>query len=499
MIALPVLPLLTCLIASVLQCLFWSFPIIRKVLHILSGVFLLGVVVAVFQGVWHEEYLVMQASNIPFPFGITFIIDHFSAIMLLLAAGLGLVVAIYSLIDEGATQYAKSFYPVYWMLMAGICGAFSTGDLFNLYVWFEVMLISSFVLMALGGHKIQLDGTLKYLALNLISTILMLSAIGLLYGITGTLNLAEMSVKISQMPISGVITAIAALLSLAFGIKAAVFPLFFWLPASYHTTSVSASAIFAGMMTKVGVYALVRVFTLLFIQESYFLHPLLMGCAALTMLTGVLGAASQHQFRRILAFHSISQIGYIIMGLAIFTPLAIAAAIFFIAHHSLVKTNLFLISGIIHRMRGYFDLNHLGGLYRSAPILSLLFFISAFSLAGFPPLSGFWGKLLLIKEAFVNTHITIAVIALVVSFLTLYSMTKIWNLAFWKSDHQQETHHHIMTLKEKSFSLCSVFLLTILILIVSFMPAILFDATDKASKQLLNQAGYIEAVSKGLR
>jgi multicomponent Na+:H+ antiporter subunit D len=211
-----------------------------------------------------------------------------------------------------------------------------------------------------------------------------------------------------------------------------VFPLFFWLPASYHTPPVVVAAIFSALMTKVGVYALIRVFTLIFTQDVAFTHTLLLVVAALTMITGVLGAAAHNDVRRILSFHIVSQIGYIVLGLALFTPLALAGAVFYLVHNIIAKTNLFLVGGVINRLAGSFELAALGGLYRSAPVLAGLFLISALSLAGLPPLSGFWAKLLIVQASLEVEAWVIAGAALAVGLLTLYSMTKIWTEGFWK-------------------------------------------------------------------
>jgi len=248
----------------------------------------------------------------------------------------------------------------------------------------------------------------------------------------GTLNMADLARHLKTVTPPGLVTTVAILFFLAFGIKAAVFPLFFWLPASYHTPPVPVSAIFAGLLTKVGVYALIRVFTLLFVQETATTHTLILIIAGLTMVTGVLGAVAQNEFRRILSFHIVSQIGYMIMGLGIFSPLGLTGSIFYIIHHIIVKTNLFLVSGVAYRLKGTYELKKLGGLYRYSPGLAILFLIPALSLAGMPPLSGFWAKFILLKAGFETENYLIVVVALLVSLLTLYSMTKIWTEVFWK-------------------------------------------------------------------
>jgi multicomponent Na+:H+ antiporter subunit D len=372
----------------------------------------------------------------------------------------------------------------------GVCGAFLTGDIFNLYVWFEVMLIASFVLMALGGEQGQIEGGLKYVTLNLMSSAVFLAAVGLLYSAAGTLNMADLALRLRGVAGPSLITVLAMLFLIAFGTKAAIFPLFFWLPASYHTPPVAVSAIFAALLTKVGVYALIRIFTLIFVRDAQYTHALLLVLAGLTMLTGVLGAIAQNDFRRLLSFHIISQIGYMIMGLALFTPLALAASIFYIVHHIIVKTNLFLVSGLVHRAAGSYDLQRLGGLYAARPGLGILFLISGLSLAGVPPLSGFFGKLLLVQAGLAVEGYGIVAVAMGVSLLTLYSMNKVWTEAFWKPAPKPEPAARGSA---AAMWLPAVVLASITIALgVAVQPA--FALAYDAAQQLIDPRAYIDAV-----
>ncbi|BCA95788.1 cation:proton antiporter [Legionella antarctica] len=440
-----------------------------------------------------QEILVVQLGGYKAPFGISFVIDRLSAIMLLITGIIGFCVSIYAIHDIKIMHQKSGFYLAYWILLMGLCGAFSTGDLFNFYVWFEVMLIASFVLLVLGNHKKQLDGAMKYVSLNLVATILMLLAIAMLYAMVGTLNMADLGLKLKAYPLTGTVTTVVLLLVIAFAIKSALFPLFFWLPASYHTTNVTTAAIFAGMLTKAGVYALIRLTTLI-LPDSHYILSLLLFIAGLTMLTGVLGAASEFHFRRLLSFHIISQIGYMVMGLGIYTPFALAGTIFYIVHHIIVKTNLFLISGICSKIGKTADIRKLGGFYKQYPYLAILFFIPAFSLAGMPPLSGFWGKLILLKAALHSSHYIITVIALLVSLLTLYSMTKIWTQVFWK---EQSSH----TLSPESFGniklfviLSPVIILAVMTLTIGLFPQPVFKIMLQAAEQISHPEWYIHAV-----
>ncbi|MBX3708554.1 MAG: Na+/H+ antiporter subunit D [Gammaproteobacteria bacterium] len=491
---LPLLPLLICFLIVMLNCLSWRYLYFQKIFHIVGTFLLLFSTGVLFFTVLQHGIIVTQVGSYPAPFGIVFVIDMLSAILLLITGIIGFCVGIYAVNDINVWRQKLGFYVAYWILLMGICGAFSTGDLFNLYVWFEVMLVSSFILMVLGNRKIQLDGTMKYVSLNLIATILMLLAIAMLYAMVGTLNMADLAAKLKNYPLPGTITSIVLLLAIAFSIKAALFPLYFWLPTSYHITSVTSSAIFAGMLTKVGVYALIRLMTLI-LPGSHYILSLLLFSAGLTMLTGVLGAASQYHFRRLLSFHIISQIGYMVMGLAIYTPMALAGAVFYIVHHIIVKTNLFLISGVCCQLGKSSDIRKLGGFYQKYPYLSLLFFIPAFSLAGVPPFSGFWGKLILLKSALISSHYVIAVVSLLVSLLTLYSMTKIWIQVFWKEQPSAYEVNTVSLSKSKSFSiLLPIIVLALITLMIGFFPQPFFQVMLQASEQLLHPEWYIDAV-----
>jgi multicomponent Na+:H+ antiporter subunit D len=427
-----ILPILIPFLSAVATLLAWGQRPFQRAMGVLGTVGLLGAGVMLLDSVWRDGIQTLQVGNWPAPFGITLYADLFSAAMVILAGLIGLAVAVYSLGSMDADRERFGYYAIFHILLMGVCGAFLTGDIFNLYVWFEVMLIASFVLMVLGGERAQLEGGIKYVTLNLMASALFLAAVGILYGVTGTLNMADLAHRLGRMSAPGLTTALALMFLVAFGIKAAVFPLFFWLPASYHTPPVAVSALFSGLLTKVGVYALIRVFTRLFVQDVGYTHTLILVIAGLTMITGVLGAVAQTEVRRILSFHIISQIGYMVMGLGMLTPLALGGAIFYIIHHIIVKTNLFLISGMVLHLRGTHQLKNLGGLYRAYPGVSFLFLIPALSLAGLPPLSGFFAKLALVRAGLETGQFAIVAVALGVSLLTLFSMMKIWNEAFWK-------------------------------------------------------------------
>lgn len=480
---------------------------VQRVVATIGALLLMGASLLLFAEVRQNGIVAAQMGSWPAPFGITLVADLFSAIMVVVSGLIGLAVHLYTLASMNVEREVFGYYPLYFILLMGVNGAFLTGDLFNLYVWFEVMLMSSFVLMALGRNRGQAAGAIKYVTLNLIASAIFLSGLGLLYGLVGTLNMADLSVKFAQVSadpsVSKLISAVASMFLIAFGIKAAVFPLFFWLPDSYFAPHPAVSAIFAGLLTKVGVYALIRVFTLVFPLNSGRFQELLLWIAGLTMLIGVLGAVGQNEVRRILSFHIISQIGYMIMGLALYTPLALAGSVFYIFHHVVVKTNLFLIAGVMERSTGSGDLTCIGGLYRKMPVLAVLFLIPALSLAGTPPLSGFFAKLSLIQAGSAVGQYLLVGVALFVSLLTLYSMSKIWTLGFWRP---APTEEEITTARRGRVIVpvtgqqrwgrwyLPIALLALVTVCIGFGAGELFPIAVEAGQGLFDPSGYIEAV-----
>ncbi len=487
-------PVLVPFITGVLGLFAWGRASIQRALMVIGMTVLTGAGGALLHVVHTQGIQAEQMGDWPAPFGITVVVDLFSAMMVLITGIMGLTVTVYSFasIDSGRVQYG--FYPLLSIMIMGVCGAFITGDVFNMYVWFEVLLTSSFVLLVLGSERPQLAGAIQYVTINLVASAFFLEAAGLLYATTGTLNMADLAVQLPQIEQPGVVTAIGLMLMVAFGIKAAVFPLFFWLPVSYHTPPVTVSAIFAALMTKVGVYALIRIFTLLFVQDIAFTHGIIMIAGGLTMVTGVFGAMAQYDFRRLLSFHIISQIGYMLMGLALMTPLALAGTLYFMLHNILAKSNLFLVSGIVARLRGTYDLHALGGLYKAYPLLGVLFLIPALGLAGIPPLSGFWGKFMLVRGGLEAEEYLITAVALFTSIWTLYSMMKIWSEAFLKDPPHDDAPYPPLWTPELALMLLPVIVLAGLTIFMGLAVEPIFAIMHEAAEQLLDPSGYIQAV-----
>lgn len=509
--AILIAPIVFPLILGLITLSLWQNRKLQELANIIGSFIYLVIGFLLMKSVLQEGILVTQAGNWAAPFGISIVADTFSAIMVMITSVMAFAIALYSIssmrrsnviCDMVNKREQFGYYPLLNMMYMGINGAFLTGDLFNMYVWFEVMLISSFILLSLDGSKLQIEGTFKYVTINLISSAFFLIGVGLLYGLTGTLNMADLAVKIHEVENQSMVTVVAMFFIICFGIKAAVFPLFFWLPSSYHTPPISIAAIFAGMLTKVGVYSLIRVFTLIFITDTGFTHTLILWISGFTMFVGVLGAASQYDMRRILSFHIISQIGYMILGLALYTPLAIAGAVFYIMHHIIVKANLFLVAGLVKRLGGSFDVRHVGGLVNKYPFLAVMFLVPALSLAGIPPLSGFWSKFFVVKAGLELQEYFIVFVALLVGLLTLYSMMKIWNEAFWKPDPGKCSNEKLIPglfSKKNMFMSIPIILLAIITLTIGFYPEPFYQIADRAANELMNPSIYINKVLGGVQ
>jgi multicomponent Na+:H+ antiporter subunit D len=373
------------------------------------------------------------------PYGIAFVVDRLAGIMLCLSMGVGSVVLAYTCFTVTERQQRHFFFPFFHVLLLGVNWAFVTGDLFNLFVAYEVMLIGSYGSMMVGAERTQVRQTLMYVAVNLVGGALFVVGVGLVYALVGTLNMADIAVRTAAIagPRAGALTAASMVLLVVFALKAAAFPLFFWLPDAYPVVPAGVSGYFAGLLTKVGVYSLLRIFVMVFRQEgSELAVELLLVLSGFTMLLGVLGALCQWEPRRILSWHIISQVGYMVMGIGLaahagVAQAAVAATIFYVVHHIIVKASLFLVAGVAERVAGAHKLTEMGGVMALAPAAAGLFLVAALSLAGMPPFSGFLAKISVLRPALADGRWAIAAVAVLTSFLTLLSMAKIWSYAFW--------------------------------------------------------------------
>jgi multicomponent Na+:H+ antiporter subunit D len=374
--------------------------------------------------------------------GVALVADRLAALMLLVSALVTLAVLLYSL-GQGISDSDRSapvsiYHPTFLTLVAGVSNAFLAGDLFNLFVSFEILLFASYVLLTLGGTESRVRAGTIYVVVNVLSSMLFLVSIAAVYAAVGTLNLAQIATRLDDLPDSTSLV-LHLMLLVTFSIKAAVFPLSLWLPDSYPTAPAPVTAVFAGLLTKVGIYAIIRTETLLFPGGE--LATLLLVVAGVSMVVGILGAIAQSDVKRLLSFTLVSHIGYMVFGIALATPAGLSGAVFYVAHHITIQTALFLIVGMVERQAGSTALLRLGGLARIFPWLGVLFFVAGMNLAGIPPLSGFLGKVGLFRAGIDDggaLALVLVGVGTLVSLLTLYAVAKTWSLAFWRSP--QEAH-----------------------------------------------------------
>lgn len=492
-------PILMHMITAIILLFFWEKVRIQKIISVVGNSIAFLFCVRLFLLTLENGHLVLQTGNWESPFGITFVSDTLSAIMVLLTALVSLAVGIYSTASLNISRIRFGYFFIFHFLIMGLLGAFLTGDIFNLYVWFEVVIISSFVLLTVGGRKLQMEGAIKYVTMNMLASVIFLTAIGILYGITGSLNIADLAIKVSQIENKGLVTVTSLLFFVGFGIKSAVFPLYFWLPSAYHTPPSAIAAIFGGLLTKMGVYAMLRVFTVIF-QPDYFTLMLFSIIAILTLVTGALGTINKRSVRRALSYLIVCHIGYMIAGLSIYTEAAFVAVVFYMMHDVVVKSNVFMISGVLVKMRDSIDMTRLGGILKDYPKFSFIAAIVLFSLVGIPPLSGFWPKILLFRESFREENYPLIFALIIASFVTLFVIARMWSEIFWK-DSPKEITEDIDQFKTETTSNKIALILPIVglaavSLFIGLNANSFFKLAERAAYEMKNPDIYIRTVIK---
>ncbi|NQD69509.1 Na+/H+ antiporter subunit D [Sphingobacterium shayense] len=489
-------PIFVQLFVAIIQLIFWRKTITQRYLSIGGSIIGLLVAIRLFSRVYDGGILTMNAANWDAPFGIVFVADMLSVTLVLLTSIAALAVSLFSSVGLSRQRMLYGYFPIFHFLIMGLQGAFLTGDIFNLYVFFEVIIISSFVLMTLGGRKAQLEGAVKYMAMNILASTFFLTGIGILYGLTGSLNMADLSLKIQAVHNKSLIGITSCFFIIGFGIKSAVFPLYYWLPSSYHTPPSAVAATFGGLLTKVGIYAMLRVFSLIFIPDE-FTRNLLLIIAVFTIITGAFGALNKTNIRRLFSYLIVCHIGFMVGGIAMFSKVALMGTIFYLVHDIIVKTNMFLIAGLIRQLRGTMDMNKLGGLYRDYPKISLLIAIVLFSLVGIPPLSGFWPKIYLFQEAFTQEQYFYVFGLIVGSFVTLYVIAKMWSEVFWKlpeNEHEIDDRFEPLPLYRKILMVFPIGILGLTTLYIGLNAETIVQIADRISSQLIDTSAYVEAV-----
>ncbi|MCM3612486.1 Na+/H+ antiporter subunit D [Planococcus sp. MERTA32b] len=459
--------------------------LLGALLTLISSVFLLF-------KVYNDGIQVVTLGSWPAPFGISMVSDLFSSLLVVTTSLIVLFVVLYSFPTIGIKREQSFYYPAVLFLMTGVNGAFTTGDIFNLFVFVEVLLMASYTLIVHGGERQQLRESIKYLLVNIISSALFVAAVAFLYSVTGTLNMADLAVKIPQIENTGILTVIAVLFLVVFGFKAAIFPLYFWLPASYHAPPMPILALFGALLTKVGVYAIMRTYTLFFTMNTGFTHELLAIIAILTILAGCVGALAYFDVKKIIIYNIIIAVGVILFGVSQLNEAGVQGSILYLIHDMMIKAALFFLVGIVAVIFGTSNLRKMGGLMKTYPVLGWTYLVAAFGLAGIPPLSGFPGKLLIVQGGFEGPQFWGSIVILATSLIVLLSAVRIFIYAFWGEPVETKP------LKKPAYN-AMLFPSMILVAVTVFFGVgaeLFMPFVSGAAEVLLNPSLYIEAVFK---
>lgn len=487
-----IMPLVIPLLTGIILIFFNKRVYVQKWISGLAsfaGIILSGIVVYT---VRIDGIQTLSLGNWKAPYGIVLVADMYASLLVLTTSIIGFTSLLFAFSTISKDRENFYFYPAVQFLILGVSGAFLTGDIFNLFVFFEVMLMASYMLIVLGSTKIQLRESMKYILVNVISSALFVIAVAYLYAVTGTLNMADLSVRIADMGQSGLLTVISILFLIVFGLKGALFPLYFWLPGSYQAPPSVVTALFGALLTKVGIYSITRVFTLIFYHDPSFTHQILAWLAALTIIFGVIGSIAYWDIKKIIIYNIITAVGVILFGVAAGTPNAVEGSVYYLIHDMIIKGALFFLVGAIIAVTGTSNLRHFSGLISARPFLGWMFFIAALSLAGIPPFSGFIGKLKIVQGGFEAGEYTISLVVLLSSLLVLYSVMKIFINGFWG-----EPKGEFLANKTSAKGL----LLPIIILIVLTIGyglgvEWLSPYINQATETLLDPTIYIQAVLK---
>ena len=443
------------------------------------------------------ELQLYALGNWQAPFGIVLMLDRLSALMLVTTAVLAGFAMLYAV--RGDDERGANFHALFQFQLLGINGAFLTGDLFNLFVFFEILLIASYSLLVYGGGAQRVKTGVHYVVLNLVASSLFLIGIGILYGLLGTLNLADLALKIAEADAERqpLLAAAGFLLLIVFGLKAAILPLYFWLPSAYAAATAPVAALFA-IMTKVGLYAIVRVFTLLFGSQAgglaHLVDDLLWPVAMLTLVAGVIGALAVRRFERLIGYLVIVSVGTLLAGIALGTADSLSGALFYLVHSSWICAALFLLADLVARQRG-----DLGGRLRTGPplanplLLGAMFFIAAVSVAGLPPFSGFLGKVMLLRAAGTGQQaLELWPVVLIGGLGMLVALSRAGSVLFWRTADEAVAKPEldsVRTLAAIGLLACSP------LLVVAAQPV--YAYTQATAEQLLDVGAYLQLVRGG--
>lgn len=487
-----VLPMIIPLLTGIFLVFLRPYIKTQRLFSLLSILMTIGVSIHILNLIQSDGILRLDFGNWLPPFGILFVADSFSMLLCLTTAVITFILLIYSFFSIGKSHERMFFYPFVFFLVAGVNGSFLTGDLFNLFVCFEVMLLSSYVLITLGGRKVQLIESIKYISINVLSSWFFLVAIAYLYGTVGTLNMAHLSVRIAEVGQGPLLTVIGLIFLIVFSLKAGLL-LYFWLPGSYSAPPTAVAALFGALLTKVGVYAMFRVFTLIFYHEPQITHTTIGIMAVLTMIGGSLGAIAYNDIRQIVSYNVVIAIGFILIGLSVSTESAFIGSIYYLIHDMVIKAMLFLIAGTMIYLTGKARIPEMSGLIRNYPALGWLFFVTMLSLTGIPPFSGFIGKVYIGEGAVENSSFMLLAVGFISSIFVLYSLLRIFKNCFWGETIINEDEDTPL----RKGMLLPIILLGVLTFVLGVGAEVLAPYVTDAARTLMDPDIYIEAVLGG--
>lgn len=484
-----VLPMVIPLLTAIFLVFFRRHIPFQRIITLLSMILNVLVTAYIVHLVHHKGILRLDFGGWLPPFGIVFVADSFAILLVLTTNIVSMIITIYAFYSIGKRREVLYFYPFVHFLIAGVNGSFLTGDLFNLFVTFEVMLLASYVLLTLGASKEQLVESLKYIAINVVSSSLFLIAIAYLYGSLGSLNMAHLSVRIAEVGQTPLLTVISLLFLIVFSLKSGLL-LYHWLPGSYSTPPTAIAALFGALLTKVGIYAIIRTFTLLFYHEPEVTHAIIGIMAGFTIIGGMIGAIAYPNLRYVVSYNVIISVGFILIGLAVMEVSAFTGVTYYLIHDMVVKAALFLLAGTTVYIARTDQMDEISGLIQHYPLLGWSFFITTLSLAGIPPLSGFLGKILIAEGTILNKSFLLLTLGFLSSFVVLYSLIRIFMSVFWGETIIARSEAPIL---KKGMLIPSVILVAIS-LTLGLGAELLAPYVTDAAETLMNPEIYIEAI-----
>lgn len=487
-----VLPMLIPLLTGIVIIFFYKYPIVQRILTGAGALLNIIVSLLLVQRVHQEGILTLNFGGWMPPFGISFVADMFSALLVLTTSVVSTACLFFAFKSIGEEKERHHFYVFFQFVVVGVIGSFLTGDIFNLFVCFEVMLIASYGMIVLGGKRLQLRESIKYILVNVVSSALFVGAVAYLYAIVGTLNFAHISQRVAEVGQPGILTVSAIVFLIIFSVKAGLF-LFFWLPGSYKAPPAVVTALFGALLTKVGIYAIIRIFTLIFYHDQAFTHTIIGWMAAATIVLGALGAVAYRDVPRILIYNIVIAVGFIMIGLVVGNQTALEGAIFYLIHDMVVKALLFLLGGIMITVAGTQRLSEMGGIIKKYPALGWMFFVAAMALVGVPPLSGFVGKLMIVQGGFGDGWYWLTGVGLASSLLILYSMMKIFMNGFWGEEKYASANEKPLSIK---WLLTPAAFLLAISVFMGVGAEWVYPYISQAGEVLLNPQLYIDAVLK---